>query len=185
MAENYLEKKFIDKAGVSRIWAKVKDELDKKANISDVNNIVSETNDALDSLDTKIKSNKNAIDILNGSSTTEGSVAYQIAQIVAGADTSFDTLKEIADWISTHSSDATEMNSNIKANADAIEELRELIGDIDVSEQIEAALKKDGVNIYATVEELNTLANKVDEVYGSIKALTNEEIDQAIASING
>lgn len=69
---------------------------------------------------TNIKTNADAIAVLNGSSSTEGSVAYQIAQIVAGADESFDTLKEIADWISSHSSDATAMNSAISANTTAI-----------------------------------------------------------------
>lgn len=37
----------------------------------------------------------------------------ETAKIVAGADASFDTLKEIADWISTHKTDAAAMNSAI------------------------------------------------------------------------
>lgn len=41
--------------------------------------------------------------------------AEEVAKIVAEAPTSFDTLKEIADWISTHEDDASAMNSAIIA----------------------------------------------------------------------
>lgn len=41
--------------------------------------------------------------------------AEETAKIVAGADASLDTLKEIADWISSHKTDATAMNSAIVA----------------------------------------------------------------------
>ena len=39
--------------------------------------------------------------------------AEEVAKIVAGADTSYDTLKEIADWITGHKTDAAAMNSAI------------------------------------------------------------------------
>lgn len=44
----------------------------------------------------------------------------EIAEIVAEAPESLDTLKEIADWISSHANDAATMNSEIKANTEAI-----------------------------------------------------------------
>lgn len=55
------------------------------------------------------------LDVLEGDSSTEGSVAYQIAQIVAGADASFDTLKEIADWILSDTTGAAKMASDISS----------------------------------------------------------------------
>jgi myosin heavy subunit len=59
-----------------------------------------------------------AIDTLNGSGA--GSVAKAvsdaIAKVVADAPSSFDTLKEISDWITTHSEDAAAMNSQIETN---------------------------------------------------------------------
>lgn len=39
----------------------------------------------------------------------------EVAKIVNGADESFDTLKEIADWIQAHPAEVTEMNSKITA----------------------------------------------------------------------
>ena len=55
------------------------------------------------------------LDVLEGNASTEGSVAYQIAQIVAGADASFDTLKEIADWILSDTTGAAKMASDISS----------------------------------------------------------------------
>ena len=63
-----------------------------------------------------------AIDTLNGNG--DGSVKKQVADAVAGivadAPEAYDTLKEISDWISTHASDASSMNSQINTNKNAI-----------------------------------------------------------------
>ena len=51
-------------------------------------------------------------------SATEASqyvTTAEMAKIVANADSSYDTLKEIADWIQSHSSSASAMNSSINA----------------------------------------------------------------------
>ena len=50
--------------------------------------------------------------------TTE--VTAKIAQIIANAPEDLDTLKEIADWISTHEDSASAMNTAILANTEAI-----------------------------------------------------------------
>jgi chromosome segregation ATPase len=58
---------------------------------------------------------------------TDGVVASKVSEIVAGAPEDFNTLKEMSDWISTHSGSASEMNSAIqdlqanKMDADAIQ----------------------------------------------------------------
>lgn len=73
----------------------------------------------------KVTANETAIGVLNGSG--EGSVAKkvsdEIAKIVAGADESMDTLKEVSDWISSHADSATAMNAKINANENAINTL--------------------------------------------------------------
>lgn len=48
--------------------------------------------------------------------TARAIAAEETAKIVAGADKSYDTLKEIADWISSHTTDAASMNSQINTN---------------------------------------------------------------------
>lgn len=62
---------------------------------------------------------KGDTDILNTPPKTSGTlatltdVANEIAKIVGGADSSYDTLKEIADWIKAHPNDASELASRI------------------------------------------------------------------------
>lgn len=107
----------------------------------------------------QVADNKAAIEVLNGDSAKEGSVAYQIAQIVAGAPTSFDTLKEIADWINTHGNDATAMNSQINTNKDDITSLKGLVGETSVASQIDGALKVDGADKYALASHSHEISN--------------------------
>lgn len=57
---------------------------------------------------------ENRLDILQGGSTIEGSVAYQIAQIVnENANGNIDTLNEIASWIINDTSGAARMANDI------------------------------------------------------------------------
>lgn len=153
--------KFLDQGGVSTLWSRVAEELNKKAAADNVY-----TKEEVDSkisaiptyddtaLAARVTANESALAVLNGDSSAEGSVAYQIAAIVAGADADFDTLKEIADWISGHASDVTEMNSNIKNNADAIAELKVLVGSESVATQIATAIADANLSQYASAEEL-------------------------------
>ena len=82
----------------------------------------------------RIEANETAISTLNG--TGDGSVKKAvsdgIAEVVAGAPEDFDTLKEMSDWISTHETSASAMNSAIKDNKSAITALQ--IGKADKTE---------------------------------------------------
>lgn len=77
-----------------------------------------------------IKANTDAIGVLNG--TGDGSVdkkvADAVASIVANAPAAYDTLKEISDWISSHTEDASAMNSSIQTNKTDIANLAKLVG---------------------------------------------------------
>lgn len=74
----------------------------------------------------RIEANETAISTLNG--TGDGSVKKAvsdgIAEVVSDAPESFNTLKEISDWISGHENDASAMNSAIKDNKNAITTLQ-------------------------------------------------------------
>lgn len=127
----------------------------------------------------QVNDNKAAIAKLNGTSSEEGSVAYQIAQVVAGADESYDTLKEIADWISGHATDAATMNSQISTNKSDITALKGLVGETAVATQIstaiDAALKSGENDKYALASDL-TAAN------GKITALEEKVGEKAVAT---
>lgn len=86
-----------------------------------------------------------AITTLNGDETTDGSVkkitADAVASIVAGAPEDFDTLKEISDWISTHKSDASAMNSAI-TELEKVTALPEGSGQTTLVGYVDDAIKK-------------------------------------------
>ena len=116
----------------------------------------------------QVADNKAAIETLNGDKNVAGSVAHKIAEIVAGADESFDTLKEIADWITTHKTDAATMNSQINTNKDDISALKTKVGDTSVADQINAALKDGDSNKYALKSDLDTANGKITSLQGLV-----------------
>ena len=137
----------------------------------------------------QVAENKAAIDTLNGDKTVSGSVAYQIAQIVAGADESFDTLKEIAEWITTHKTDAATMNAQINTNKDDIASLKTLVGSTAVATQIanaiDAALKNGETDKYALAADLTSLSNEVDGIKLKLGNTSVAEQIEAALKVNG
>ena len=157
-------KKFLDQAGVSTLWSRITTELESKAyNDSELRGL--------------IKANTDAITILNGDGAVEGSVTKKVAEgiasVVAGADASFDTLKEIADWILNDTTGAASMANKIKA-------LEGLVGNTAVATQIanaiEAALKIDGVDKYALAADLTALAGQVATLEGASHTHDNKAL---------
>ena len=137
----------------------------------------------------QVADNKAAIDTLNGDKTVSGSVAYQIAQIVAGADESFDTLKEIAEWITTHKTDAATMNAQINTNKDDIASLKTLVGSTAVATQIanaiDTALKDGGTDKYALAADLTSLSDEVDGIKLKLGNTSVAEQIEAALKVDG
>ena len=100
--------------------------------------------------------------------------AEEVAKIVAGAPESYDTLKELADWLAEHETDAASMNSAIQGNKSDIAALKTLIGSIpedadatDIVGYIAEAIADLNIDSYATTAAMNAaLANKVDKADG-------------------
>ena len=137
----------------------------------------------------QVAENKAAIDTLNGDKNVSGSVAYQIAQIVAGADESFDTLKEIAEWITTHKTDAATMNAQINTNKDDIASLKTLVGSTAVATQIanaiDTALKDGGTDKYALAANLTSLSDEVDGIKLKLGNTSVAEQIEAALKVDG
>ena len=93
-----------------------------KYTADEVGAIPASNKDKYDKAATMANENATAIATLNGDG--EGSVtktvATAIAEVVAGAPEDFDTLKELSDWIATHGSKATELNSKVTKNTEDI-----------------------------------------------------------------
>lgn len=100
-------------------------------------------------------------------------MAEGIASVVAGADAKFDTLKEIADWITNDTTGAASMANKIKA-------LETLVGNTAVATQIanaiDAALKVEGVDKYALASDLTALAGRVATLEGASHTHDNKAL---------
>lgn len=149
------EKYYLNEVGLRALWKKL-DDRDKE--------VVK-----------KILDNKTAIDLLNATATIDNQaplgsvertvgdkVAEEIAKIVANAPADFDTLKEIADWISTHSDSAAAMNSAIQKNRDAVSSLKTLLG-VDSSTNLwtSSELTSIKADVAQAKEDITTLTTTV------------------------
>ena len=117
--------------------------------------------------------------------------AEEVAKIVASAPASFDTLKEIADWISTHGDDAAAMNSAITAL-----QSKTLLGSHEVNgEQVEYASVKAYVEAVAGAAGLSG-SDSINIANGIISAIVNSgnglssgangiTLNTVVASTNG
>ena len=123
----------------------------KDAAIAAAQSAADAAQDDVDALTTDVQANTSAIATLNGTGagSVQKQVADAVAQIVADAPEAYDTLKEISDWISSHSGDASEMNSAIQQNTADIGELETAVaGKVDKVEG-----KQLSTNDYTTTEK--------------------------------
>ena len=183
--------KFLNQEGVSTLWTRIAEEVSKvdtkvaghetrlttaegkiaaleagTYDDTELRGLIGENTDDIADNALAIATHQAAIEKLNGTVETEGSVAHtataiaaaKVAEIVAGADAKYDTLKEIADWILNDTTGAADMANDIAA-------LQGLVGDVAVATQIataiEAALKVEGTDKYALASDLNSLADRV------------------------
>lgn len=108
-----------------------------------------------------IKANSDAITVLNGDGTVEGSVDKKITDAINDFATkvtdgeTIDTFKELVDYVGTHGGEAAEM-------ASAIDILETKVGEKSVAVQIEEAIAEENLAQYATDEELGAVSDRVD-----------------------
>ena len=91
--------------------------------------------------------------------------AEETAKIVAGANTSYDTLKEIADWITSDTTGAAAMNSQIQTNKSDIAGLTETI------EEITRGDRNVGV-----AEDANALGGVAANQYAKLTDIPDDEL---------
>lgn len=106
----------------------------------------------------------------------------EVAKIVAGAGESYDTLKEISDWISNHGSDAAAMNSAIAALqtiVDGIGGEGEKATVVDYVADAIAALK---IGDYAKAADLTALAARVAALEGKAHEHGNKAVIDGITA---
>ena len=175
--------KFLNKAGVSTLWGQIAAEVakvDAKAgkNAEDIASLKTSV-EALQkgtyddsALRQLIGANTSAIAVLNGEGdgSVVATVAAKVAEVVAGADAKFDTLKEIADWIMNDTTGAASMTADITALEGKLEGIDSTVV-AKIAAEIETALMVDGAEKYALASELSTLAGQLQTIAGQITAL--------------
>ena len=140
------------------------------------------------------EANAAAIATLNGAADVVGSVANtanaaaaaKVAEIVAGADANFDTLKEIADWILNDTTGAADMANDIKALEDKMVGIEDTVV-ARIAAEIAAALKVDGADKYALASDLVALADRVKAIEDAgyqNAAQVGSAIDAKIAALD-
>lgn len=109
--------------------------------------------------------------------------AEEVAKIVNGAPEAYDTLKELADWLSTHGTDAAAMNSSIAQNKADITALTNLVGSLPegvtsttVVDYIAEAIAGIGIGDYAKTSEVTAAINTALANY-----YTKTEMDTKLA----
>ena len=129
--------------------------------------------------ETSLKELADAIAKLNGDDNVDGSVKKQVKDaikaVVDGAPETFDTLKEIADWIGSDESGTAELISKVDANTKAIADNKAALDkDIkDLAEHVAIA----GEAYTAVDNRLNNIEDQLtgsDNVFDKIDALTTK-----------
>ena len=136
-----------------------------------VRELIADNTIAIGNNATAIQANTDAITVLNGEADVAGSVkntanaaaAAKVAEIVAGANANFDTLKEIADWILNDTTGAADMANDIAALEAKMVGIEDTVV-AKIAAEIASALKVDGADKYALASELTALAGRVKAI---------------------
>ena len=103
----------------------------------------------------------------------------EIAKIIADAPESFDTLKEIATWISSHADSASSINQQINTNAQDISSVSgrvtTLEGNVLKKSDVVNNLTSTSINTPLSAKQGKELDGKISEVDGKINKLTDTE----------
>ena len=123
------------------------------------------------------KANADAIAVLNGDASTDGSVSKKVADAIAtlvnNPDDAMNSIQELVDWTTEHAEDALEMSNQVTANKNAIATLN---GDAttagSVDKKIADAIAAENLDQYATAENLGKLDTRVAVVEGDLNTAT-------------
>lgn len=132
-------------------------------------------------MDTRVKDVEGKTAALVGTDANKSArdiAAEEVAKIVDGADASFDTLKEIADWISGHKTDAASMNSAIKALEAIVAGIGGEGEKATVVAYVQDAIAALKIGDYAKAADLTTLAGRVTTAEGAINIINGEETQE-------
>ena len=119
-----------------------------------------------------------ALGTMPTTSTVEGLISAAIDDLIDGAPATYDTLKEISDWISTHTSEYEALIAAIAGKVDKVEGKGLSTEDYTTAEKTKLAGIDAGANNY-------TLPTATASALGGIKVGANLAIDSSTGVLSG
>lgn len=129
---------------------------------TEVRGLISDNAEAIEAHKTAIDAKVTTLIGEDSDKSVRTIASEETAKIVAGADASFDTLKEIADWISTHKTDAAAMNSAIITLEDIVDGIGGEGEKATVVAYVTDAIAALKIGDYAKAADLAALAARVE-----------------------
>ncbi len=132
-------------------------------------------------LEARVKANEDAIGVLNGNSSVDGSVDKKVADAInafataVSDDDTVNTYKELIDYAAEHGSEFTELVGEVTNNKNAIATLNgdaSTVGSVD--KKIADAIAAENLGQYATDDDLAGVAGRVTTAEGEIDQLQKD-----------
>ena len=140
-----------------------------------------EGGESLGDIVNEVKANTAAIATLNGDGV--GSVtkiaADAVAAVVAGAESDFDTLKEVADWIASDKEGSAALQTTVSEHTESISTIN---GELDA---LEAKVDEDIANLTTHMSEAAIALSEVDSRLDALEAFEETHDSIKIADIEG
>jgi chromosome segregation ATPase len=105
--------------------------------------------------------------------------ADAVAAVVAGAESDFDTLKEVADWIASDKAGSAELQTTVSDHSKSIDTIN---GDIDA---LEAKVDEDIANLTTHMSEAATALAEVDGRLDALEAFEETHASIELSEIDG
>lgn len=163
---------------------------ENEATIGEINAKILRLNEELNTLKVSVNNaasksdvekNSAAIEVLNGDG--EGSVkkiaedaaATAVANVVAGAESDFDTLKEVADWIAADKEGSAALQTTVSNHTESINIINSNLG------ALESKVDGDIANLTSHISEASVALSEVDGRLNALEAFeeTHEPIQVA------
>ena len=163
---------------------------ENEATIGEINAKILRLNEELNALKVSVNNaasksdvekNSAAIEVLNGDG--EGSVkkiaedaaATAVANVVAGAESDFDTLKEVADWIAADKEGSAALQTTVSNHTESINTINSNLG------ALESKVDGDIANLTSHMSEASAALSEVDGRLNALEAFeeTHEPIQVA------
>ena len=128
-----------------------------------------------DSLDTVMDARVDALEAIDH----EQLVADAVAAVVAGAESDFDTLKEVAEWIASDKEGSAALQTTVSEHTESINTIN---SDIDA---LEAKVDEDIANLTTHMSEAATALSEVDVRLDALEAFEETHASIEISDIEG